>query len=78
MGNIDLLLGGEELKPIIRIAKIKGKEVYYDICGKKINDYPKKYFDFIGKGQIFSINGVKQTGSKEKDIYFFRLKEKYY
>lgn len=74
---MDLVLGGN-VKPITRIAKIKGKKVYYDVCGKKNNDYPKKYFYFIGKGQIFSINGVKQTGSKEKDIYFFCLKEKYY
>lgn len=56
----------------VRIALIKDKEVAYDFCSSKKNAYPeiakKKY---LGKGSIFSIVGVRQSGAGNNAYHFW-------
>ena len=56
-------------------ANIGGKIVRYDFCSQKRNkQYDSKLFKYIGKGFIWSINGVRQSFT-EKDVYYFWVKK---
>ena len=48
----------------VRIALINDKQVAYDFCSSKKNDYSDiANKNYLGKGIIFSIGGVRQSGN---------------
>ena len=59
-----------------RMAKLNnGKLVHYDACAdKRIVPSYRKAFRYIGKGAIFSINGVEQNRDKQR--YFWEYKDR--
>jgi len=54
----------------VKEATIDGKTVLYDACDSRGADsYPSDKWEFIGKGLIHAIAGIKQTGTSE--YWFF-------
>ena len=65
---------------VTRFAIIDGLEVEYDMCDDKpfTQDYYPEHlerFEYIGKGYISNIGGVKQSFTEEDVEYFYRLKK---
>lgn len=65
--------GLDEKEPI-RIALIDGKEVKYFACSSRRNTYKKQekngHFEYIGKGIIWTIDGVQQSGNRK--LHFWK------
>lgn len=55
----------------ILLASIKGAAVPYDLCAPEFTDRPR--YDYIGRGPIHSVNGVRQRD--DVLYYFYTLKE---
>jgi len=43
-----------------RTTMIEGEEVFYDVCSANKDSYNEDIFDYIGQGEIHSINGKVQ------------------
>lgn len=54
-----------------KLASIKGAAVPYDLCAPEFTDRPR--YDYIGRGPIHSVNGVRQSG--DVLYYFYTLKK---
>ena len=46
-----------------------GRIVLYDACDKTENAYNTKYFELIGHGVVYSVAGVKQSGTLQRYFY---------
>lgn len=54
------------------LCKINGKIMPYDACSEVPNAYDKKAFRYIGKGKIYSVNGVLQSGIIDCHFWVYR------
>ena len=54
-------------------AMIDGKEVPYDFCGSHRREPMYKKLKYIGRGYIYSIDGIRQSYT-EKDVRHFWVK----
>lgn len=54
------------------IALIDGVQIKYNACSEKRNGYECELFTYIGKGKIYSVGGILQSGFN--DLYFFKRK----
>ena len=53
-----------------RMALIDGEIVPYDACGDAPDCYSDSPFEFIGVGEVYSIDGIRQYGLN--DYHFFQ------
>lgn len=56
----------------VRIALIDGKEVPFEACataGSDVDESIPIYKEYIGTGEIFSIDGIRQQGGVLYDFY---------
>lgn len=55
-------------------VKLKnGEIVYYDLCGKSKNDYTSvENKEYLGKGTIYEINGVRQSFTEVERFWRFK------
>ena len=55
----------------VKVALINGEKVAYDVCSQGRKAYKDTKTDYLGKGTIYSVDGVLQTVTGEKAIYHF-------
>lgn len=63
----------ETFNKSVKIATIKGKKVEYDFCSEEENTYTDiKKKKYLGRGTIFSVNGVEQSGKQEHHFWIHK------
>ncbi len=63
------------VKQTVRLCQLEdGSIVHYDAMSEKgKNEYNPDIFQYIGSGQVYSINGIRQGKSKNLEYFYRRI-----